>query len=74
MVDTNDSKTIDKEETIKFWGKNFPKVNTQELFSQVDYNGDGTIQEDEWLEFWLEVFKAGHSVEEVSNEVSYKIS
>ena len=69
MIDTDGSKTIDKEETLKFWGKNFPKLNTLELFSQVDRNGDGSIQLDEWLEFWELVLKSGHTKEEVSSEV-----
>jgi Ca2+-binding EF-hand superfamily protein len=69
MIDVDGSKTIDREETLKFWGKNFPKLNTQELFSQVDRNGDGSIQLDEWLEFWELVLKSGHSQEEVSCEV-----
>lgn len=68
MIDVDDSNTIDKIETTKFWGKNFPKLNTNELFGQVE-NGDGTIQLDEWLEFWSLVLKSGHTVEEVSNEV-----
>ena len=69
MIDTNNYKTIDREETIKFWGSNFPKLNTNELFSQVDKNNDGTIQLEEWIEFWSLVLKSGHSVEEVSAEV-----
>jgi Ca2+-binding EF-hand superfamily protein len=69
MIDTNRSKTIDKEETLQFWGKNFPKLNTNELFSQVDRNNDGTIQLDEWIDFWILVLKSGHTVEEVSQEV-----
>jgi Ca2+-binding EF-hand superfamily protein len=71
MIDVDGSKTIDREETLKFWGKNFPKLNTQELFSQVDRNGDGSIQLDEWLEFWELVLKSGHSKEEVSSEVKF---
>jgi Ca2+-binding EF-hand superfamily protein len=69
MIDTNRSKTIDKEETLQFWKKNFPKLNTNELFSQVDKNNDGAIQYDEWIDFWLLVLRTGHSVESVSQEV-----
>lgn len=74
MIDTNHSETIDREETIKFWGNNFPKLNTNELFSQVDKNNDGTIQLDEWLDFWRLVLKSGHSEDEVSSEVSSLLS
>ena len=70
MIDVDHSQTIDREETIKFWGSNFPKLNANELFSQVDKNNDGTIQLEEWVDFWALVLKSGHSVEEVSAEVT----
>ena len=41
MIDTDGSKTIDREETLRFWSKNFPKLNSNELFDQVDKNNDG---------------------------------
>jgi Ca2+-binding EF-hand superfamily protein len=71
MIDTDDSKTIDKDETLKFWSKNFPKLNSQELFSQVDKNNDGSIQLNEWVEFWTIVLNSGHDVDEIDAEVSY---
>jgi Ca2+-binding EF-hand superfamily protein len=70
MIDTDSSHTIDKEETLKFWSKNFPKLNSNELFAQVDKNQDGSIQLNEWLDFWVLVLQAGHSEEEISSEVN----
>jgi Ca2+-binding EF-hand superfamily protein len=70
LIDVDGSKTIDKEETLKFWSKNFAKLNTTELFDQVDKNNDGSIQIDEWIEFWTLVYNSGHDEEEISNEVN----
>jgi Ca2+-binding EF-hand superfamily protein len=69
MIDVDGSKTIDKEETLKFWSKNFPKLNSNELFDQVDKNGDGSIQQDEWVEFWTIVLNSGHTDDEIESEV-----
>ena len=38
MIDIDDSKTIDREETLKFWSKGFAKINSKVLFDQVDKN------------------------------------
>ena len=73
MIDTDGSKTIDREETLRFWSKNFPKLNSNELFDQVDKNNDGAIQLEEWVEFWGIVMKSGYSEDEVAAEVSYKL-
>ena len=69
MIDVDGSKTIDKKETLSFWSKNFPKINSNELFEQVDKNNDGSIQIDEWMEFWVLVLNSGHSEEELESEV-----
>ena len=69
LIDTDGSKTIDREETLRFWSKNFPKLNSNELFDQVDKNNDGAIQLDEWVEFWGIVMKSGYSEDEVAAEV-----
>jgi Ca2+-binding EF-hand superfamily protein len=69
MIDVDGSKTIDRDETLKFWSKNFPKLNSNELFDQVDKNNDGSIQLNEWIEFWTIVLNAGHNEEEISSEV-----
>ncbi len=69
MIDVDGSKTIDRDETLKFWSKNFPKLNSQELFSQVDKNNDGSIQLNEWIEFWTIVLNSGHDEEEIDAEI-----
>jgi len=69
LLDTDGSRTIDKSETLKFWSQNFPKLNTNELFDQVDKNNDGCIQVNEWMEFWAIVLNSGYSEEEISSEV-----
>lgn len=69
MIDVDGSKTIDREETLKFWSKNFPKLNSNELFDQVDKNNDGSIQVNEWVEFWAIVLNSGHTEDEISSEV-----
>jgi len=69
MIDTDGSKSIDYEETIKFWGSKFAKINAAQLFESVDKNNDGSIQEEEWIEFWFNVYKSGHPKEEIILEV-----
>jgi Ca2+-binding EF-hand superfamily protein len=69
IIDVDGSKTIDREETLKFWSKNFPKLNSNELFDQVDINNDGSIQLSEWIQFWTIVLQSGHTEEEISSEV-----
>jgi len=44
-------------------------VNTEELFRAVDLDNNGDISEEEWMEFWQEVKRAGHSEEEIEEEV-----
>ena len=74
MIDVDGSGTIDREETLAFWKSNFAKVNTQELFNQVDKNGDGSIQLEEWMEFWTEVFLCGYTEEELNFELDNLIN
>ena len=73
LIDVDDSKTIDREETLKFWSKGFAKINSTCLFEQVDKNNDGTIQLEEWLEFWRVVYESGYSEEEVCTELDNMI-
>ena len=49
---------------------NFAKINTEELFAAVDTDNSGTITEEEWLKFWVAVKTAGHTEEEISEEVN----
>eukprot|EP01017_Pseudomicrothorax_dubius_P012106 TRINITY_DN1476_c0_g1_i2.p1 TRINITY_DN1476_c0_g1~~TRINITY_DN1476_c0_g1_i2.p1 ORF type:complete len:137 (-),score=38.87 TRINITY_DN1476_c0_g1_i2:133-543(-) len=69
-IDVDDSKTIDRAETLKFWQSNFAKLNTEALFTAVDKDKNGAISEDEWLDFWDAVKKAGHSDEEIEEEIN----
>ena len=73
LIDVDDSKTIDREETLKFWSKGFAKINSTVLFEHVDKNNDGTIQLEEWLEFWRVVYESGYSEEEVCAELDNMI-
>ncbi len=68
-IDTDGSKSIDRDETLKFWGTKFAKLNSEELFNSVDKNNDGSIQEEEWVEFWYNVWKSGHPKEEILYEL-----
>lgn len=70
MIDVDGSKSIDKKETLAFWSKNFPKLNSNELFDQVDKNDDGSIQLNEWMDFWELVLNSGHNEDELEDEVS----
>ena len=72
-IDVDDSKTIDREETLKFWSKGFAKINSKMLFEQVDKNNDGTIQLEEWLEFWTIVSNSGYTENEICNELDNMI-
>ena len=69
LIDIDDSKTIDREETLKFWSSNFAKINSTVLFDQVDTNGDGEIQYNEWVDFWRIVYDSGYSEDEISDEL-----
>ena len=69
QIDTDGSKSIDKDETLKFWGSKFAKLNSEELFNSVDKNNDGSIQEDEWVEFWYNVWKSAHPKDEILFEL-----
>ena len=73
LFDEDNSKTIDREETLKFWSKNFPKINSNELFDQVDKNNDGSIQLNEWIEFWTLVYNSGYTDEEIETELDNMI-
>ena len=41
-IDVDGSKSIDKQETMKFWGSKFAQLNSDELFASVDKNDDGS--------------------------------
>ena len=74
LIDIDNSNTIDRDETLKFWSKNFPKLNSNELFDQVDKNNDGSIQLEEWVEFWRVVYDSGYSEDEICTELDNMIN
>lgn len=45
--------------------KNFGKLNTQEMFKDLDQNNDNMIEMSEWIEFWKRVKSSGYSEEEI---------
>ncbi len=71
IFDKDGSKTIEKDEAIKHWTKGFGKISAQEFFNTVDYNHDGQIQYEEFSDFWKIVKGAGHTEEEIAEEVRY---
>ena len=73
MIDIDNSKAIDREETLKFWSKGFSKINSKVLFDQVDKNNDGSIQLEEWLEFWRVVYESGYDEDEICTEIENMI-
>jgi len=70
IFDKDSSMTIEKDEAIRHWSKNFGRISAEEFFNTVDYNHDGCIQYEEFVDFWKIVKGAGHSEEEIEEEVS----
>ena len=68
-IDTDGSHSIDREEAVKYWGKNFAKINAAEFFNNVDINNDGTVEYDEWVDFWQVVKGMGHTDDEILEEL-----
>jgi len=68
-MDIDGDGSVTKEEAIKFWGKNFAKVNAQAMFNEVDEDGNGSVSWDEFLAFWKNVVGSGYSEEDLLEEV-----
>ncbi len=68
-IDLDNNKTIDRLETLKFWEKAFPTLNTNELFRNVEKNDDNDIKQEEWIGFWLRVCEK-YKEKDVSEEVN----
>ena len=58
-MDIDGDGSVTKEEAIKFWGKNFAKVNANSMFNEVDEDGNGSVTWDEFTEFWKNVVGSG---------------
>ena len=54
-IDDNGDGSITQEEAVKFWGKNWAKVNAQAMFNEVDDDNNGSVTFEEWLDFWKNV-------------------
>ena len=46
------SGTVEKEEAIAFWKKNFAKVNADAMFNEVDDDNNGSLTHAEFMSFW----------------------
>ena len=68
-MDSDSDGSVTKEEAIKFWGKNFAKVNATSMFNEVDEDGNGSVTWDEFTSFWKNVVGSGYSVEDLMEEV-----
>uniref|UniRef100_A0A7S4JHQ4 EF-hand domain-containing protein n=1 Tax=Prymnesium polylepis TaxID=72548 RepID=A0A7S4JHQ4_9EUKA len=68
-MDIDGDGSVTKEEAVKFWGKNFAKVNANSMFNEVDEDGNGSVSWDEFTEFWKNVVGSGYSEEDLIEEV-----
>lgn len=73
-IDDDGNGTITKEEAMKFWGKNWAKVNAQAMFNEVDQNGEEAITNVKWLEFWKNVVASGYPEDDVLEELDEILS
>ena len=69
IFDVDSSEAIDKEEAINHWKGAFGKISAKEFFNTVDVNNDGQISKDEFINFWKVVKGAGHTEEEILEEL-----
>ena len=67
--DVDGSMSIDKEEAVKHWKGKFGQLSAREFFNTVDANQDGKISLEEFVDFWKVVRAAGHSEEEINEEL-----
>ena len=52
---------ITKDEAIKFWGKNFAKVNANAMFNEVDADSSDSVTKEEFKKFFANVLAHGVS-------------
>jgi len=69
-MDANKDGKLVKEEAIKFWDKNFAKINAGAMFNEVDVDKNGEVSKAEWVTFWQNVVHHGYKEEEVMEEVT----
>lgn len=68
-MDADSDGSVTKEEAIKFWGKNFAKINATSMFNEVDEDGNGSVTWEEFLAFWKNVVGSGYDVDDLKEEV-----
>ena len=69
IFDVDGSQAIDKNEAVNHWKGAFGKISAKEFFDTVDVNNDGEISLEEFKTFWKVVKGAGHSEEEIMEEL-----
>ena len=70
IFDVDGSHAIDKTEALKHWKSAFGRISAKEFFGVVDANNDGEVSLEEFIEFWKVVKGAGHSEEEIMEELT----
>ena len=60
-IDIKKTNSIDKKSTSKFFRRTLPKINTVELFCDVDNNNDDIISFKEWEQYWIGFLKKGYN-------------
>jgi len=68
-MDDDKNGEVSQEEAVKFWGKNFAKLNAKSMFNEVDEDGNGNITWPEFLDFWTNVAANGYSQDDLEEEV-----
>ena len=69
LFDVDGSNAIDTTEALNHWKKAFGKISAKEFFKVVDVNQDGQVTLEEFVRFWKVVKGAGHSEEEILEEL-----
>jgi len=68
-MDDDKNGEVSYDEAVKFWGKNFAKVNAKSMFNEVDEDGNQNISWAEFLAFWKNVVASGYSTDDLKEEV-----
>ena len=68
-MDIDKDGSVTKDEAIKFWGKNFAKVNATAMFNEVDEDGNGSVDWAEFMSFWKNVVGSGYPEDDLVEEV-----
>jgi len=68
-MDDDKNGEVSYSEAVKFWGKNFAKVNAKSMFNEVDEDGNQNISWAEFLAFWKNVVASGYSTDDLKEEV-----